>query len=355
MWVSYFRKWAALAVLGLALAAVPVAAEPEYFQEDVTGDLDLPKVVARVNGVDLESKYIKFEMNRLLQNRKEPLPLVKRKRMAVDILEREINRELIYREGGKAGYSVTPEAVQEQFDKLRENYESYGAFQQALKQRGLTEAEIKKSIEVDLTANDLLRDQVKGKIHVTDEQVEHFYKEKKSVFQRPEAFRAQHIFVPHIPVDVIEKASMDQLKEVMAEYSREAKKKIDAVYEKVKAGEDFGDLARQYSEDAGSAEKGGDLDFMYKGVLDPEIDEAVSKLKVGEVSGVVKSKYGYHILKLNDTKPSEEVPLDEIRQSIQNYLFTTGAEKVIERYIDSLRKKAEIEVFYQPVLHEPVR
>lgn len=348
MWVSFFRKWTALAVMVWICAALPVAAEPEYFEGDVTGDMNLPSVVARINGVDLESKYIRFELNRLLKDREEPMPLGQRQRMALDILDREINRELIYKEGGKSGYTVDPEQVREQFNKLKENYESEAAFQAALKQRDLTEADIKKSIEVDLTANSLLRDQVKGKIVITDQQVEHFYEQKKNAFQRPEAYRAQHIFVPLIPVDVIEQTPIEQLKADKEKYIAQAREKIEAVYEKVKAGADFAELARTHSEDVGSAEKGGDLDFIYKGVFDPEIDEAISKLKMGEVSGIVRSKYGFHILKLNETKPAEDVPLEEVKESIQNYLFTTEAEKVIARYIDSLRKKADIEIFYQP-------
>ncbi|CCQ89324.1 putative Foldase protein prsA [Nitrospina gracilis 3/211] len=348
MWVSLFRKWTVLAVLVWMVAALPAMAQPEYFEGDVTGDMNLPDVVARVNGVDLESKYIRFELNRMLKDREEAVPLDQRERLALDILDREINRELIFKEGGKSGFNVDAKLVSEQFSKLKENYESEEAFQKALEARGLTEEDIKKSIEVDLTANSLLRDQVKNKIVITDQQVEHFYEQRKNVFQRPEAYRAQHIFVPLIPVDVIETTPIEQLKADKEKYIAEARKKIETVYEKLKAGADFAELARTHSEDVGSAEKGGDLDFIYKGVFDPEIDEAVSRLKIGEVSGIVKSKYGFHILKLNETKPAEDVPLEEVKASIQNYLFTSEAEKVIARYIDSLRKKADIQVFYQP-------
>lgn len=343
---SFFSKCSVVGLLALILAAVPVAAEERFFQKDVTEDMDIPDVVARVNGVDVNSKYVKFELNRILRDQKKPLSLLKRQRLASDIIDREINRELIYLEGKKEGLSVSPDQVQEQFEKLKESYDSEQAFQEALKQRNLTEAEIKKSIEVDLIANDLLRDRVKGKILITDAQVQHFYDEKKSDFRRPRAFRTQHIFIPHIPNDVLESKPQEELLKKMKEYSAEAKKKIDAIYEKVKAGEDFSELARRYSEDAGSAEKGGDLDFIYEGVFDPAFDRAVSELEVGEVSGVVKTQFGYHIIKLTDTKPPEDVPLEELKPSIQKYLFTTEAEKLIQRYIESLRKKAEVKVFY---------
>ena len=154
------------------------------------------------------------------------------------------------------------------------------------------------------------------------------------------------VFIPHVPMEVMETISREDLTEKMDEYSLEAEKKIRGIYEKVKEGGDFAELARQHSEDIATAPNGGDLDFMYKGVFDPAFDEAIAKLKKGEVSGVVKSQFGYHIIKLNETRPAEPVPFEEVKASIQQYLFTTEAKQLVERYIDSLRKKAEIKIFY---------
>lgn len=347
MRISLLSRLSVLAGLWVVLlTASPAAAQDKFFQKDWTDDMNIPDVVARVNGVDVDSKYVKFELNRILKDQKKPLSLLKRQRLASDIIDREINRELIYLEGRKEGYSVSPAEVQKQFEKVKASYDSEKAFEAALKRRDLTEDEIKKSIKVDLVANNLLRDKVKGKILVTDAQVEHFYKKEKESFRRPKAYRTRHIFIPHIPADVVQSSPQQELLGKMEEYSAEARKKIDAVYEKVKAGEDFSELARQYSEDVGSAEKGGDLDFIYKGVFDPAFDEAVAKLEVGEISPVVKTQYGYHIIKLIDTKPPEDVPLEELKPSIQKHLFTTEAEKMIHRYIESLRKKADVQIFY---------
>ena len=108
--VASFQKFAF--VLALFLIAVsPLAAEEAYFAKDVTEDMDIPDVVARVNDLEIDSKYLKFELNRLLRNRNKPLSLLKRQRLASDILDREINRELIYVEGVKQNMTATPEEI----------------------------------------------------------------------------------------------------------------------------------------------------------------------------------------------------------------------------------------------------
>ncbi len=137
------------------------------------------------------------------------------------------------------------------------------------------------------------------------------------------------------------------MKEKADEYRVASKNKIDEVYGKVKAGENFEELARQYSEDKASADKGGDLDFIYKGVFDPMFDKAVADLKVGETSGIVETEFGYHIIQLMETKPSDYAPFAEVKESIQKHLFMTDAQKLVGRYIEALRKKADIIVYYR--------
>ena len=139
----------------------------------------------------------------------------------------------------------------------------------------------------------------------------------------------------------------EEIKEKAGKYRAAAKKKVDEVFTKVKSGENFEELAKQYSEDKGSAEKGGDLDFMYKGVFDPQFDKAVADLKTGETSDIIETEYGYHIIRLMETKPSDYAPFADVKESIQKHLFMTEAQKLVGRYIEGLRKKADIIVYYR--------
>ena len=86
---------------------------------------------------------------------------------------------------------------------------------------------------------------------------------------------------------------------------------------------------------------------MYKGVFDPMFDKAVAGLKVGETSDIVETEFGYHIIQLMETKPSDYAPFEDVQESIQKHLFLTEAQKLVARYIESLRKKADIIVYYR--------
>ncbi len=333
-------------LFGLILSAPAWAEEPQG-SEDLTEGMNIPGVVAKVNGVELRSDYIRFRVNVDLRRIGQNLDPRQKAKLAQTIIEKEIVRELMYQEGQSKDKSVSPETVEKELQEFKKTYESEEEFNKTLKARGLTEEELKKGIEVDLIAKKLLDDRVKGKVHITDTQVKKFYEDKKESFKRPESFRARHIFVAYVPYEVVEKSSPEEIKEKAADYRAEAKKKIDEVYKKVKSGGNFEDLAKQYSEDAGSADKGGDLDFMYKGVFDPMFDKAVSVLKVGETSDIVETEFGYHIIQLMETKQSEYAPFEDVQESIQKHLFLTEAQKLVARYIESLRKKADIIVYYR--------
>lgn len=333
-------------ILGLAFGA-PARSAESLGGKDLTEGMNIPEVVAKVNGVELRSDYIRFRLNLDMRRIGKNLSAQQKTQLAAAIIEKEIVRELMYQEGQAKGSGVSSETVEKEMQEFKKTYGSEEEFQQALKIRGITEAELKKGIEVDLIAKKLLDDRVKGKVHITDTQVKKFYEDKKESFKRPEAFHVRHIFVAYIPFDVIQNNPPEKVKEKSDEYHAASRKKIDEVYAKVKAGGNFEELAKQYSEDEGSASKGGDLDFMYKGVFDPMFDKAVDKLKVGETSGIVDTEFGYHIIQLLETKPSEYAPFAEVEESIQKHLFMTEAQKLVGRYIETLRKKADINVYYR--------
>ena len=335
-----------VSILGLILSA-PTGAEEPLGGKDLTEDMNIPGVVAKVNGVELRSDYIRFRVNLDMRRIGQSLNTQQKAKLAGAIIEKEIVRELMYQEGQTKGSGVSPETVEKELQAFKKSYGSEEKFQETLKLRGLSEDELKKGIEVDLIAKNLLDDRVKGKVHVTDTQVKKFYEDKKENFKRPDSFRVRHIFVAYVPFDVVENTPPEEMKEKAGEYRAASKKKIDEVYGKVKNGGNFEELAKQYSEDKGSAGKGGDLDFMYKGVFDPIFDKAVASLKIGETSDIVETEFGYHIIQLMETRPADYAPFAEVEESIQKHLFMTEAQKLVGRYVEALRKKADIIVYYR--------
>jgi len=342
------RLFFVAAVFCLGAVCPPVGADGSYELKDMTQGLDIPDVVAKINGVDLHSKIIKFQFNRSMRVKNSALDTAAKKKVIRILIDKELVRELIYQAGKKEKKVIPPGQINAQLEKMKSafGYESEEQLAHALKDRNIDLGELKRSIEVDPIARNLLDKNIRGKIQITDKQVKDFYETNKSQFHRPKSFLAQHIFIPHIPVELQKSTPPMELRKRRDELSKEAEKKINGIYKKIKPGADFGELAKKYSEDEGSAKNGGNLEYMYAGVFDPEFDKAVFALKVGELSGVVKTSFGFHIIKLNETRPPEQAPFAEVKESIQKHLFMEKANIKVQEYIDGLRKKADIKLLY---------
>ena len=123
------------------------------------------------------------------------------------------------------------------------------------------------------------------------------------------------------------------------------KSELEAVRKRMLEGEEFSLLAKEFSEDPKTFDKGGDLGFMMKNQTLPEISSAVVNLKVGETSSVIESSLGFHIIQLTDKKESHPIALDEVKPEILNHLLKLETEKQLKNYLSGLRKKSEIKIF----------
>ncbi len=314
--------------------------------KDTTQEMKIPDIVAKVNDTKITSKFVKFRLNLDAQRFGNDIPETEKVKIAKEIIQKEIVRELIFQEGSKQNEKIPDEEIGKEFEKLKKAYKNETEFQVALRQRDLSENDLIKTIRVDLTAQKLLDKQIKGKINIEDSAVQSFYDANKDRFHRPESYHSQHIFIPFVPLEDVQKMGKEELQKQLPQYNEKAKKKIDSVLKELKSGGSFEELAKKYSEDKATSENGGDLGFIYKGVFDPAFDEAVSKLKKGETSDIVKTDFGYHIIKLKETRPEEDVPFKDVKGEIQKHLFMQEAQKKVGEYIEGLRKKAKIEVFY---------
>jgi peptidyl-prolyl cis-trans isomerase D len=142
----------------------------------------------------------------------------------------------------------------------------------------------------------------------TAREVQRAYNDSIELYSTPEQVRASHILL-----------------KTAGKKEEEVKAKAEQILKEVKAGGDFAALAKKYSEDEGSAKLGGDVDFFAKGRMDPAFEEAAFKLSPGEVSDIVKSQYGFHIIKVTDKKPASTRTLDEVRPQIEDQLSWEGA------------------------------
>ena len=222
--------------------------------------IEIPKLVARVNGVDIESKYIEFRLSQIeklaLKTAKRPLTVEEKNSIVKGLIEKEVVRELVNQQGEKENLKIDPELIEKELKTLRALYASEEEFNNALKSRNINLEEIKKAIQIDINKNHLLNAEIKGKINPpSDEEVKKFYEDNKSRFQRPEAYHTRHILAAYFPPEAVRNQTIEELKKNKEYFARIAEEKIDKVIEELKKGADFEKLAKNLSDDESSRDK----------------------------------------------------------------------------------------------------
>jgi peptidyl-prolyl cis-trans isomerase C len=190
--------------------------------------------------------------------------------------------------------------------------------------------------QIDLLMNsflssELIKGEVLVKISVTDQDAEAYYKAHQDEYRTPESARARHILIR------ADRSAPEAQK-------KEARGRAEEVLKKVKAGGDFAKLASEYSEDPGSKQNGGDLGFVQKGRTVPEFERAVFSLKPGQVSDVVETQFGYHIIKVEDRKESAVEPYDKVKDKVKEKVLNDQRKAKAEEYINAAMKDAKAEV-----------
>ena len=306
----------------------------------------IPDVVAHVNGSDISAKHIKFQFMQVLKKSRAPFTSAQKENIVRKVIDKEVVRELMYQEGQKLNLTADPKFVEAELQALKSAYKNESDFKKALLERDITENDLKKSIAVDSQAQTILKQQVKGMLGIDDNLVENYYNNNKENFRRPTAYRASHVLIMPFSPELIKNSKIEDLQNNKKELRGKAREKILKIQEQLKGGVDIEELAKKHSHDESTSKNGGDLGFFYAEAVEKTFTDAVSKLKVGEISDIVETKFGFHVIKLTETKPGEYASFSDMKKSIQEHLFMEGARDRVSSYIASLRKKAEIEIFY---------
>ena len=289
---------------------------------------ELPEVVARVNGQPVS----KTDFDRLVKNveaGRGPIPADKRDEVLRAVLDQLITYNVLKQEAASRKLAVADTDVEAQFAQMQKQFPSEAEFNKALAARNTTVAQLKADAKIDMAINKMMEAEVTG-VAATDADVQDFYAKNPDKFKQGESVRASHILIK-----ADEKADEPTKKAARA--------KIDGLLKRVKAGEDFGALAKENSED-GSSAQGGDLGFFPRGQMVPAFDQAAFALKPGEVSDVVVSQFGFHIIKLIEKKDATVVPLEQVKPRVQEFLTNQKKQEKVDALIKDAKAKAKIEV-----------
>jgi len=333
----------------ISQSGVPFVAESAT--EFMINGKPVPKVVAKVNGTELSSELLKREMiaYRLLANRQgKNIETEDEGKIARGLLMKAIDDELIYQQGLKQNINIDSATIDRELNHIQSQFPDKKLFLAALAAQRLTFDVLKKNIKKTLVQDEFVRANIAPDARVSDDQVKSFYDKNKATFIKPETFKISHIYVSIPgPGDGDAKLVEDRAKakEIIDWVTNEARKKIDQASLALNEGETFTSVAKEFSEDPKTSEKGGDLGFLMTNQTLPEIAGAMVKLKVGETSSVIESSLGFHIIKLTSKKESQAIALDEVKPEILNHLLKLETEKKLKSYLSGLRKKSEIKIF----------
>lgn len=246
-------------------------------------------------------------------------------------LERLIEERLIDQEAKRTGIKVSAKEIEGAIEEIkRRNSATQEDLEKALARDGLTLEAFKKEIEKKILRTKLVQLAIKVEPNVGEKELREFYLKNSERYRTEESYRPGHILF-RVP------------KEATAEEVREIRAKCQKVHAKLKAGEDFGEMALLYSEDFSSKDR-GDLGFFKKGELLPVFEKEALRLKVGEVSNIVRTDFGFHIIKLLDRKGGDPLPYEEVKERIRQDYLEMEFEKSLRQFLATLREKSIIEI-----------
>jgi peptidyl-prolyl cis-trans isomerase C len=291
----------------------------------------LPEVLARVNGEAVNKTEFDRAVSALEARNGGPVPAQQRDRVLREVLDQIVSYKLLIQESRVRKIAADDTEVDARIKEIQAQFPSEDAFKQMLTARKTTLDQVRSDIRQDITVQKLIDNAIADKVAVKPEQVTDFYTKNPDQFKQPERVRASHILI------MVPKGSDDAAKTA-------ARTKAADILKDVKAGKDFASLAKQHSQDPGSAQNGGDLGFFQQGQMVGPFNDVAFKLTPGQVSDLVETEFGFHIIKVAEKQSARSVPLDEVRPQLEQYLERTNREQQTDAFVNGLKTKGKIEI-----------
>ena len=324
------------------------AAKPSASPSATPDQSGLPDPVAVVDGKKIKRAELESQFTTELAAAGQPsdsLSAEETQKIYRDILDEMIIDRILRARSGDI--KVTKDEVDKEVQGLKTRMGgSDDQFEDALKKSGLTLDKLKDNVRVSIQQRKWIDSQIGDKVSVTEEDAKNFYDKNPDDFQEPETIRVSHILI-RIPKD----ATPD----VVAQKEKAA----EDAKARISKGEDFAKVAGEVSEDPDSKDKGGDLvDYFPRGSMSttlPEFEDAAFKLKKGEVSDPVKTKLGWHIIKVTDIKSAQTLAYADEKTKIMEYLKQQKEKTAVNTLLKSLLDKSGAKILLPPLPKAPAQ
>ena len=292
----------------------------------------LPEVIADCNGDKIPKAEFEAAVRSVAQRAGGAIPPDKRDEVYRGVLNELVAYRLLKQEVKQRSNLVVSDAeVEARIGAFKQQAGTEANFKAALQAQQITEAKLREDARTDLLVAKLLDQEVNQKVLVKPTDIAAFYEKNPDRFQQGETMRASHILVV-VPA------------EASAQARAALRGRAEAALKAAKAGQDFAKLARQYSQDS-SAQRGGDLGFFPKGQMVPPFDQAAFALAPGQVSDLVETQFGYHIIKAAERRPARIVPFAEVAGQLQQFLEQEQRQEKSKALVDQLKAKGKVQIF----------
>jgi peptidyl-prolyl cis-trans isomerase C len=295
--------------------------------------LELTKPVAKVNNETLTEADLEKALDKIMPagGFHGGMSSHKRASFRPQAMEKMVEAELLFQEARTSGIVVDQDALQSDLDSHIKRFGSVERYKQALEQAGMSDNQFRKRLTKDRMINKLLELHVKNKAAATNQDAKTFYQANKKSFFRPETRRIRHILI----------ASKS---DASPQQKSERRARAEEVLAKLRAGEEMSVLAWKYSDDPYRV-KGGDLGMVHKGRLEPAIERAAVELRLNQISDIIKTKHGYHIIRVEAIQPSKQLGFEEVADNIRKMLTKKKEARLKNELITRLKSEARIEYY----------
>jgi parvulin-like peptidyl-prolyl isomerase len=295
--------------------------------------------VATVNGIEVKQSEVDAYINFILVQDPEgtaDLSEVEMTELESNIIDSLLVVKLLEQYAEENSIVVTQGEIDEQMDAIIASYPSESDFESDLKAKNIDQGFLEYELKSQLLRTKIFADATSG-IITTEELVEEYYEDNRdTMFVVPIRVRVSHILSIFPWVEDTNLEENEQAKE-------NAREKMQFVAEQIENGAEFGDMAREYSDDTASSVDGGDLGFITEGQMVEEFEKTAFSLEVGEVSNIIETEFGYHILKVFDREEGRIQEYDEVKDDLSVYLSELNKAEKWEEFIFALIDNAEID------------
>jgi peptidyl-prolyl cis-trans isomerase C len=252
------------------------------------------------------------------------------KQIQQEVVDQLIVQQLLWQEAKRRNFIVEDEFVDTRLQEMKSGFDTEQAFQFKIQAGGFTEETYREDIRQQVSVQRMISEGIAPGISISDEEVEIFYEANMDQMQRPVAVHARHILIkPESAKPEAQQAAKDEAGEILAE---------------IRAGADFVELATERSQ-APSAPQGGDLGYFGPGQMVEPFEKAAFVLQPGETSDVVQTQFGYHVIKVEDRRGGDALPLEDVADKISAYLTQQRLQAEVETLVTTLRDEGDVEIF----------